>query len=231
MAFSEARERDWCNLLTCHEGDSCGYTWRLKDRAIGEHVLKPKHGYDPENAVLRASAQKTAVTAVSVSQCGNFGFIALGSGHVERFNLQSGSHRGVLSDPQLSHGRAHSKPVCGIQCDGGNQVKMCNTLTERKRVCTYSQFSMSATNQVVATCASDGFVKLFDFKSRKVRSRVSIDSTISFANANRGAFLLGIACADYSVRVIDMLSAKSVRVYRGHEDRVNDLAFSDDNKY
>ena len=95
---------------------------------------------------------------------------------------------------------------------------------------TADQFSMNTTNQVVATCASDGFVKLFDFKSRKVRSRVPIDSAISFANANRGVFLLGIACGDYSVRVVDMLSAKSVRVYRGHEDRVNDLVFSDDNK-
>ena len=35
----QLRERDWCNVITAHEGDSAAYTWRLSHLTIGEQVL------------------------------------------------------------------------------------------------------------------------------------------------------------------------------------------------
>jgi hypothetical protein len=37
----EIRERDWCNVVTCHMDESVAYTWSLQNFVIGEHVLKP----------------------------------------------------------------------------------------------------------------------------------------------------------------------------------------------
>ena len=41
MAWCETRERDWANVVTCHEGEPRAYTWRLADGVLGEHVLAP----------------------------------------------------------------------------------------------------------------------------------------------------------------------------------------------
>jgi hypothetical protein len=32
----ETRSREWCNVVTCHEGDSNAYVWRFDHRAIGQ---------------------------------------------------------------------------------------------------------------------------------------------------------------------------------------------------
>lgn len=37
----QVRERDWCNVLTAHEGDAAAYVWRLQHFSLGEHILKP----------------------------------------------------------------------------------------------------------------------------------------------------------------------------------------------
>ena len=37
----QVREKDWCNVITAHQGDSSAYTWRLQNFTLGEHVLRP----------------------------------------------------------------------------------------------------------------------------------------------------------------------------------------------
>lgn len=37
----QVRERDWCNVLTAHEGDAAAYVWRLQHLSLGEHILRP----------------------------------------------------------------------------------------------------------------------------------------------------------------------------------------------
>lgn len=41
LALAEIRERDWCNVVTCHMDTPRAYVWRLQNFVIGEHVLKP----------------------------------------------------------------------------------------------------------------------------------------------------------------------------------------------
>ena len=88
------RERDWANVITAHEGDTAAYTWRLQHFTLGEHVLTPaakKRKLNPEPAPL------SSVTSVAISCCGNFGFVGSASGHVDRYNMQSGLHRGAYA--------------------------------------------------------------------------------------------------------------------------------------
>ena len=92
----QVREKDWCNVITAHQGDSAAYTWRLQNFTLGEHVLKP-----PKSKKRKADSQpdadelaQAAVTAVGMSQCGNYGLVGRASGSVDRYNMQSGLHRG-----------------------------------------------------------------------------------------------------------------------------------------
>ena len=96
---TQVRERDWANVVTAHKGDTSAYTWRLQHFTLGEHVLKPpakrrKLGGKPVGIEPPAP---TPVTSVAVSSCGNFGFVGTEGGRVDRYNLQSGLHRGEYS--------------------------------------------------------------------------------------------------------------------------------------
>jgi hypothetical protein len=57
---------------------------------LGDHdlMLPPKQLLD--------GTVPAGVTAVAVSQCGNFGFVATSSGRLDRYNMQSGIHRGQI---------------------------------------------------------------------------------------------------------------------------------------
>ena len=86
----QVRERDWANVVTAHADDSAAYTWRLQNFCLGEHVLRPPS--DAKKGAL--AALPTPVTCVAVSSCGNFGLVGSQSGRLDRYNLQSGLHRG-----------------------------------------------------------------------------------------------------------------------------------------
>lgn len=92
----QVREKDWCNVITAHHGDSAAYTWRLQNFTLGEHVLKPpksKKRKADKYPELEEQSQ-APVTAVGMSQCGNYGLVGRASGTVDRYNMQSGLHRG-----------------------------------------------------------------------------------------------------------------------------------------
>lgn len=38
---AEIRERDWCNVVTCHMDTPSAYVWRLQNFVLGEHILMP----------------------------------------------------------------------------------------------------------------------------------------------------------------------------------------------
>ncbi len=86
----QLRERDWCNVITAHEGDSAAYTWRLSHLSLGEHVLRPRRAREKG----ADAAPDAPVTAVAISCCGNFGLVGTAAGRVDRYNMQSGLHRG-----------------------------------------------------------------------------------------------------------------------------------------
>ena len=86
----QARERDWCNVVTAHEGDSAAYTWRLQHYTLGEHVLHRPPSKDPDSD----EGKPAPVTAVAMSHCGNFALVGSATGQLDRYNVQSGLHRG-----------------------------------------------------------------------------------------------------------------------------------------
>ncbi|XP_028760737.1 WD repeat-containing protein 36 isoform X2 [Neltuma alba] len=107
---AEIRERDWCNVVTCHMDTTQAYVWRLQNFVLGEHILKPC----PQNP--------TPVKACAISACGNFALLGTACGWIERFNLQSGISRGAYVDISEPKNCAHDSEVVGVACDSTNTL-------------------------------------------------------------------------------------------------------------
>ncbi len=66
--------------------------------------------------------RKSLATCLCLSMCGNFVLIGYDSGYVDKYNIQSGIHRGSLSQAEQG-GPAHpGTSIRGICTDGLNQV-------------------------------------------------------------------------------------------------------------
>lgn len=100
---AQVRERDWCNVITAHDGDTSAYTWRLQHFTLGEATLAPP-------AAELGGTPAAPVTAVAISSCGNFGLVGSASGRVDRYNMQSGQHRGTYRRQQAAAGAGEPWP-------------------------------------------------------------------------------------------------------------------------
>lgn len=60
---------------------------------------------------------EVCATTLCLSHCGNFVVVGYSSGHIDRFNMQSGLWRDSYGDPN-----AHKSVVRGISVDGLNKI-------------------------------------------------------------------------------------------------------------
>ncbi|KAK4273647.1 hypothetical protein QN277_016997 [Acacia crassicarpa] len=107
---AEIRERDWCNVVTCHMDTAQAYVWRLQNFVLGEHILNPC----PQNP--------SPIKVCAISACGNFALLGTACGWIERFNLQSGISRGSYIDMLEPKDCAHDGEVVGVACDSTNTL-------------------------------------------------------------------------------------------------------------
>ncbi|XP_055056909.1 WD repeat-containing protein 36 isoform X2 [Misgurnus anguillicaudatus] len=110
FASETARQSDWDGIIACHRGFLMATTWNYQKGSIGAHRLEPERF--KKNRALSVHA-----TAIDITSCGNFAVIALSSGHIDVFNMQSGLHRGHYGED-----KAHAGPVRGVAVDGLNQL-------------------------------------------------------------------------------------------------------------
>ncbi|XP_037389080.1 WD repeat-containing protein 36 [Pygocentrus nattereri] len=110
FALESARQSDWDSIVACHQGFLVTTTWNYQKGSMGAYKLEPERFN--KNRALTVHA-----TAVDISSCGNFAVIALSSGHIDVYNMQSGLHRG-----QYGKDRAHSGPVRGVAVDALNEL-------------------------------------------------------------------------------------------------------------
>lgn len=219
----QVRERDWANAITAHSGDHRAYTWKLRDQTIGEHVL-----------ALPADQTKSRpgnVTSVCLSHCGNFGFVGSSRGRIDKYNMQSGIHRGAFQrrfklsgvdywgELPLQHGlipihgywfapgdrSAHDGPISGVASD--------------------------AFNKKVVSGGYDGHLRVWHFKSRRMATKVDMGSPISHIALHPGTALCGVCCDDWAIRVVDIEAGRIVRRFSGHGDRITCLEMAGDGKW
>lgn len=110
------REKEWDNIAAIHLGLYVVTTWSYDKVKMGSLKLIPERLKKKSNEGGHKSMKITA-TCLCLTQCGNFVLVGYSSGHVERFNIQSGIHRGTYGSPA-----AHKGAVRGVTTDGLNQI-------------------------------------------------------------------------------------------------------------
>ncbi|EEC05019.1 WD-repeat protein, putative [Ixodes scapularis] len=102
------REKEWDSVAACHRGLAAVTTWSYDRCCMGSHRLMHDRFKGTKGVVA---------LCVSLSSCGNFVTVGCSTGHVDRFNIQSGIHR-------MTYGKdtAHGGPVRGVVSDALNQL-------------------------------------------------------------------------------------------------------------
>lgn len=213
----DVRERDWSNVLTSHADDTRAYVWRLQKYALGEWVLFP-----PPKQL--AGAEQAQVTSVCLSRCGNFGFVGSESGRVDRYNMQSGLHRGSYCRNQKLMQQAILKSAPGVAAPKALLEDPGVTAHDGpvRGVCTDS------CNRLVATAGADGFVRVWDFKKRTLQAEIRVGAAVARVCHHPGTGLMAAACEDNVIRMFDLEAARLVRQFKGHTAAVSDMQISDD---
>lgn len=114
---SEAtREKEWDNIAAIHLGLNVVTTWSYDKVKMGSLKLVPERLKQKPNESKNKVVKVTA-TCLCLTHCGNFVIVGYSSGHVDRYNIQSGIHRATYGAPT-----AHKGAVRGVSTDGLNQI-------------------------------------------------------------------------------------------------------------
>ncbi|XP_062460217.1 WD repeat-containing protein 36 [Pezoporus occidentalis] len=86
-------------------------------------------------------------------------------------------------------------------------------------------------NQLTITAGSEGLIKFWKFKTKDLVYSADLPCVPSGILLHRDSGILGIACDDFSISVLDIETRKIVRTFSGHHGRINDMTFSPDGRW
>ena len=236
----EAREKDWCNIVSAHQELGAAITWSFDQQAVGTKVLRPdtKGGSNATTQTnLRADAARgrhqVLTTSVSISACGHFALCGDAEGRLHKYNLQSGMYRGsfprrVVDQDKLEHQKKRRRKAAPgtVRATTGDMEG--DNLDEFKR----DEFARhsgpvygvacDSINQYVVSAGYDGVLHVWNFDSHKLVHSLDLGSSITQIVAKDT--LVAVACDDFVVYVVDMVTAQIVRRFRNaHQGRITDM--------
>ncbi|KAG6500352.1 WD repeat-containing protein 36-like [Zingiber officinale] len=212
--FAEIRERDWCNVVTCHMDTPQAYVWRLQNFVIGEHILSP------------SADIQTPIKACAISACGNFSILGTHGGWIERFNLQSGISRGSYNDISESRQYAHDGEVVGIACDATNSSMISAGYNGDLKVWDFKGRELRSNwnvgkhviklvyhrvNGLLATVLEDMVIQLYDVVALRMVRKFEghKDRITDLCFSDDGKWLLS-SSMDGSLRIFDVILARQI---------------------
>ena len=190
------REQEWDNIACVHQDTQVASTWSFHSQKMGETLLR--HPRFKQDQHLR----QAVATCLCLTACGNFVYIGYSSGHVDKFNIQSGLHRGQLVDSSVETAPASS--IRGVVSD--------------------------ALNQYVITGDASGRLRYWRFSNHQLLCQPEqLESGIQQMALHRDNGLLAVATADFGLLVIDSVVRRVVRRFEVcHTDHITDFCFSAD---
>lgn len=211
---AEIRERDWCNVVTCHMDTEQAYVWRLQNFVIGEHILRP------------CTEKSAPIKACAISACGNFAILGTAGGWVERFNLQSGISRGCYLDVLEERNCAHRGEVVGIACDSTNTLMIsagyhgdvkvwdfrgCTVKSRWEIGCSLVKIVFHRVNGLLATVADDLTIRIYDVLALKMVRKFEghTDRITDLSFSEDGKWLLS-SSMDGTLRIWDVILARQI---------------------
>ncbi|XP_076844467.1 WD repeat-containing protein 36 [Brachyhypopomus gauderio] len=214
FASESARQNDWDSIVACHQGFLVTTTWNYQKSSMGAHKLEPERFN--KNRALNVHA-----TAVDITSCGNFAVIALSSGHIDVYNMQSGLHRG-----QYGKDRAHSGPVRGVAVDALNQLTVSAGADGLLKIWKFKSKKLLHTDTLPASPASillhrdsgmlalaldDFTISILDMETKRTVRRLSGQrGQINDMTFNHDGRWLTVASMDCTIRTWDLPSGSLI---------------------
>jgi U3 small nucleolar RNA-associated protein 21 len=251
IAASEAREKDWFNVVTTHIGDNNARVWRFEKGTLGEGLLNMRSkGYEVKSSGKRkhggndSDFLSPAISCI-ISNCGNFAYIGSASGIVSQYNLQSG--RFLASFPKqiwdVENEEVGAKQNAAVlkrkktAAPGSVYATTGETRTTQysKARDEYERHSGSVTgmcldglDEILITVGYDSTLRVWDSESQSLVETINLGgSPVTQLERTRDGGLFAVALENLSVVVFDSLTRKLVRQFtQAHRAKITDMCFS-----
>jgi U3 small nucleolar RNA-associated protein 21 len=229
FAAMETRERDWSNVVTCHENEMAAYVWRFERRAIGKKILRQ---FDPSDKVAPGTEEdirrkNSQATSVGISTCGSFAVVGSIGGAIFKYNMQSGEARG--SYPTAATPKAPL--IRSLTLPGSQPTIVQDTSGPDSHQGPVSGVVVDALNRQVISGGIDGILKFWDFTKHQLLAQVDVGSPICQLEIHRDSNLICVSSDDQILRIYDITTRKLVRRFQGHTNRITDVVFSNDARW
>ncbi|CAH1373221.1 unnamed protein product [Tenebrio molitor] len=194
------REKEWDNIAAIHLGIPMVTTWSYDKVKMGELKLLPERF---QKKKLKANLfQDVSATCLFLTHCGNFVIVGYNTGHIDRFNMQSGLWRDTYGNP-----KAHDSSARGVVTDTLNQLTISG-----------------------GSDCKIKFWK-FKNKGTSPLSTLTLEEPISFFRAHQESSMLAVAVEDFDIYIVDIDTRRIVRKFVGHTAQITDATFSPDSRW
>ncbi|XP_066252400.1 WD repeat-containing protein 36 [Euwallacea similis] len=192
------RDKEWDSIAAIHLGLSMVTSWSYDKIRMGDLKLVPERF---QNKNLKNGLEVEA-TCLCLSHCGNFVIVGYSTGHVDRFNIQSGIWRDNYGNP-----KAHQSSIRGVTTDGLNQVTVTGASDGLMKFWRF-------------TC-----------KGKPMLCKLNLEEPIKFFRSHRESSMLAVALEDFTVSIVDLDAMRIVRKFVGHMAQLTDATFSPDSRW
>lgn len=93
MTISEARKRDWGDLVTIHRNSAFAYVWNSQKGSQSGPILRQTK-WNVSAMAQKKPPESVHATCIAMSACGNFCLVGTKGGAIYKYNVQSGIPRG-----------------------------------------------------------------------------------------------------------------------------------------
>ncbi|CAK7237861.1 rRNA-processing protein utp21 [Sporothrix bragantina] len=232
----------WESVVTAHRDDAYARTWFWGRKRAGRWSL--------------GTGDNQHVSTVAISPCGSFALVGSAGGSIDMYNLQSGIHRQRFPS-RLTPAQARQLKVQQQlrQADAVTQLQATATTGDGEGLGDAAKLTgfrspgagrhtkgvtgiiVDNLNSVVVSCSLDGTVKFWDFLTGHLVDQIdSWGVPITSCRYHAANDLLAFACGDNTIRVVDLVTRKTIRVFRAGvagqtPSNINDLCFSSDGRW
>lgn len=243
IATSQARSRDWGDLVTIHQHHSFCYVWSSKRGAQSGPVLRQSHWN--VSTMKTPPPKSTHATSVTMSSCGNYAVVGTRGGTIYKYNVQSGISRGKYPPEEqlgtLTKGKAPgdiNRTVKALE----KKFKVSNRKSdqdkeEREAVIAFDKekkrqakikkashqnaavtgLAIDAVNKTLISVGEDAKLILWNFLTHAPhkRSPYILPSAATMLTHIRDSDLAAVALKDFSVLLFDCSALQIVRRFGG----------------
>jgi U3 small nucleolar RNA-associated protein 21 len=239
LATSDARTRDWGDMVTIHKDHSMAYVWSTKRKAQSGPVLRQENWN--VSAMKVQPPKSTHATVITISSCGNFAVVGTKGGTIYKYNIQSGLPRGSfprdatdISGKGGKNGQSAGNVVrtakmlerdfkvqqLHVKEKDANVVRnenrlLAKSLEARHQDAAVVGLAVDTMNKTLVSVGSDSKLILWSFPTHAPhkRSPIHLSSPATKMIHARDSDFLAIALQDCSIIMFDCSSLSVVRKF------------------